>query len=188
MSGERSKSSGEFGEKIVGELLKLIGWGSADFNPSIDCIDTNHNRKSKKHGLDFIFSLESPLINHLQDDVLISVKHNAEKYPDYPTTKLKEYIFDLATSMECFPYDQKYSDLRVTNNIHEKDLSGVIFWISSKDEPEKDIIKEINNFRNTEKVDYGPIYLVDNNRANFLYRSIKYTKNKYVLFAYGQSL
>jgi hypothetical protein len=179
MSGEQSKSSGEFGEKIVSELLKLIGWGNADFNPTIDCINEDHGRKSKKHGLDFVFSLESPLINHVQDDVLISSKHNLEKYPDYPTSKFKEYLFELAEAMDCFPYDSVYSELRVSNHIQERQVSGIIFWISSKDDMEKDIVKEINQFRNSDKIEFGPIYLVDNNRANFLYRSINYSKNKY---------
>lgn len=179
MSGELSKSSGEFGEKIVSELLKLIGWANADFNPTIDCINEDHQRKSKKHGLDFIFSLESPLINHVQDDVLISSKHNLEKYPDYPTSNFKKYLFELAEAMDCFPYDSIYSELRVNNHILERQVSGVIFWISSKDDIERDIIKEINQFKNSEKIEFGPIYLVDNNRANFLYRSINYAKNKF---------
>ncbi|TQR41765.1 GapS4a family protein [Paenibacillus popilliae] len=179
MSGEQSKSSGEFGEKIVSELLKLIGWGNADFNPSIDCILEEHKRKSKKHGLDFVFSFESSLINHAQEDVLISSKHNLEKYPEYPTSKFKEYLFELGEAMDCFRYDEKYSQTRVSKYISERQISGVIFWLSSKDDAKMDIVKEINQFRNSDKKDFGPIYLVDNNRANFLYRAIKYTKSNF---------
>ncbi|MFK4390437.1 hypothetical protein CN563_02770 [Bacillus sp. AFS026049] len=179
MSGEKSKSSGEFGEKIVTELLRLIGWGNADFNPTIDCIDEEHKRKSKKHGLDFVFSLESSLINHIQDDVLISVKHNLDRYPNSPTSKFKEYLKDLSQAMECFPYDTIYSEKQISNHILENQVSGVLFWISSKDDMEKDIVKEVNLFRNTEKINYGPIYLVDNKRANFLYKTINYSKKKF---------
>jgi uncharacterized protein YrzB (UPF0473 family) len=179
MSGEKSKSSGEFGEKIVSELLKLIGWGSADANPTIDCFEETHERKSKKHGLDYVFSLESPLINHVQDDVLISVKHNLESYPDYPTSKFKEHLKDLSQAMDCFPYDSHYSEIRVNNHILENNVSGVLFWLSSKDDMERDIIKEVHQFRNTDKIEYGPIYLVDNKRANFLFKAVIYTKSKY---------
>lgn len=179
MSGEKSKSSGEFGEKIVSELLKLVGWGNADYNPTIGCIEEEHGRKSKKHGLDFIFSLESPLINHIQDDVLISVKHNLDEYPSSPTSKFKEHLKDLSHAMECFPYDETYSEKRISNHILETQVSGVLFWLSSKDDMEKDIIKEVYPFRNTDKIDYGPVYLVDNKRANFLYKTINYAKNRY---------
>lgn len=179
MSGEKSKSSGEFGEKMTSELLKLIGWGNTDNNPTIDCLDEEHGRKSKKHGLDFIFSYESPLINHVQDDVLISAKHNIEAYPKSPASKFKEYLKELAQAMDCFPYDPEYSEKRVSNHIRETNVSGVIFWLSSKDDPEKDILKEVYQFRNTDKIDYGPIYLIDNKKANFLFKTINYTKNKY---------
>jgi hypothetical protein len=179
MSGEKSKSSGEFGEKMTSELLKLIGWGNADNNPTIDCLDEEHDRKSKKHGLDFIFSYESPLINHVQDDVLISAKHNIEAYPKSPASKFKEFLKDLAEAMECFPYDSVYSEKRISNHILENHVSGVIFWLSSKDDPEKDIVKEVSHIKNTDKIDYGPIYLVDNKKANFLFKTINFAKSKY---------
>ncbi|MEC0332010.1 hypothetical protein P4H42_20645 [Paenibacillus macerans] len=82
--------------------------------------------------------------------------------------------------MDCFPYDQKYSETRVGRRIQERKTSGIIFWLSSKEDIERDIIKEIKAFRNTDKkAEYGPIYLVDNNKANFLYRSINYAISKY---------
>lgn len=180
MSGEDSKSSGEFGEKIVLNLLKLIGWGNADRNPSIVCLNEEHERKSEKHGLDYVFSFESPLFNHRQEDVLISSKHNKESYPEYPTSIFKKYLYELAEAMDCFPGDPKYSESRISRTIKERKTSGVIFWISSKEDSERDLLNEIKSFRNTDKkVEYGPVYLVDNIRANFLFRAISYAKNLY---------
>jgi hypothetical protein len=180
MSGEKSKSSGEFGEKMTSELLKLIGWGNADNNPTIDCLlDEEHERKSKRHGLDFVFSYENPLINHVQDDVIISSKHNIEAYPKSPAGKFKDYLKELAQAMECFPFDSEYSEKLVSNHVLERNVSGVIFWLSSKDDPEKDILQEVYQFRNKDKINYGPIYMIDNKKANFLFKSINFAKNKY---------
>ncbi|MFZ3591712.1 hypothetical protein ACOI1C_21465, partial [Bacillus sp. DJP31] len=69
--------------------------------------------------------------------------------------------------------------LRVNSHILERKTYGVIFWLSSKDDMERDIVKEVYNFKNTEGLNFGPIYLVDNKRANFLIKSIKYTIANY---------
>lgn len=184
MAGEYSKKSGEYGEKIVFEILKLIGWGNADLNPTIKCISEEHNRKSKTHGLDFVFSLESPLINYVQDDVLISVKHHAEGYPSGIVSKFKNHLTDLATSMDCFSYDDTYAVKRVSNQIRERHTSGVLFWITSKNDLDRNLFEEITQFRNPEKPDFGPIYLVDNKRASFLYNAINFAKKYYTRFKF----
>lgn len=179
MSGEKSKKSGEYGENIVDKILKLIGWENSDNGVTIQCFEEDHNRKSQTHGIDYIFSLESPLMSNVQEDVLISVKHHLDKYPSGIVGKFKSHLTDLAQAMDCFPDDEHYSMQKVSENILERHVSGVIFWIASKDELEKDIVKEITQFRNLDKPEYGPIYLVDNKRANFLYNSISYSKKYY---------
>jgi hypothetical protein len=178
MAGEKSKSSGEYGEKIVRQLLKLIGWENVDLNPTIECFEDLHERKSKTHGLDFVYSLESPLINHVQDDVLISVKHHQDKYPGSLPTRFKGHLKDLAQAMECFPNDSKYADKKVSNHILENQISGVIFWLASKDDMNRDLVEELHKIRNTE-IESGPIYLVDNKRAYFLQTTLSYALNKY---------
>lgn len=178
MAGEKSKSSGEYGERIVRNLLKLIGWENADLNPTIECFEETHNRKSASHGLDFIYSLESPLINHVQDDVLISVKHHMDKYPGSLSSKFKGHLKDLAQAMECFPNDSEYGDKKVSNHILENQISGVLFWLASKDDMNRDLVKELNQVRNTD-IESGPIYLVDNKRATFLQTTLNYVLKKF---------
>lgn len=46
-------------------------------------------------------------------------------------------------------------------------------------ETNKDVYKEVNNLRNTDNIDYGPVYLVDNLRATFIYSVISDLKSKY---------
>ena len=45
--GEKSKSSGEIGEKIANSLLELIGWKDSIQNISIDCTDSSHLNDAK---------------------------------------------------------------------------------------------------------------------------------------------
>jgi hypothetical protein len=174
MAGEKSKSSGEFGEKIVTNFYKLIGWNSVEENITIDCVNDLHNRKSYTHGIDGYYGYKSELLkSHTQEDILISVKHTTNKYPPGPTSKFKSYLKDLAEGMQCFPMDENYVNRKISG-IQERKTSGVIFWISKLEDDNRDITKDIWNFNNTDKIDFGPIYLVDNNKLNFLLKSINY--------------
>ena len=51
--GELSKTSGENGEKITEELLKLIGWINPMKGVSVPCNIKAHNKQT--HGNDFVF-------------------------------------------------------------------------------------------------------------------------------------
>ncbi|MCJ1989684.1 GapS4a family protein [Lactococcus carnosus] len=180
MAGEKSKNSGEFGEKIISNFLQLIGWTSSEEGITIDCVNEQHNRKSKSHGIDGYYGYKSELLKqNTQEDILISIKHTTNEYPSSPTSLFKGYLKDISEGMECFPFDAKYIDRKIPQNIQERKIFGVIFWISQASDDSKDIIADVSNFNNTDKIDYGPVYLVDNNKLNFLLQSIKYAQNKY---------
>lgn len=171
--GEKAKSSGEFGEKIATKLLDVIGWNSAQKNLSINCLGGEDHQKTK-HGIDCYFSYESPLKDNTFEEVVISVKHNEGGYPQYPKTKFKEYLKDIAHTIECFNYDCDY------RNVNTENITGVIFWFSN-DESEKSegITEKLWNFRHDQDINYGPIYLVDNKKATFLVNAIAYAKSRY---------
>ncbi|VDG96960.1 Uncharacterised protein [Lysinibacillus sphaericus] len=181
MSGEKSKSSGEFGEKIVSNFFKLIGWSGVEEGITIECVfHEEHARPSKKHGIDAYFRYKSELMkSNTQEDVLVSIKHTANKYPSSPNSIFKSHLKDLAYAMECFPYDKDYVGRKLPSGIQDRNLSGVIFWISQEDDDRTDLISKVCNFNNTDKIDYGPIYLVDNNKLSFLYNSIKYVQKHF---------
>lgn len=171
--GEKAKSSGEFGEKIAARLLELIGWNSAQKNLSISCLEGEDHKKTK-HGVDCYFSYESPLKDNTFEEVVISVKHNEGGYPLYPKTKFKDYLRDIAHTIECFNYDSEYRNVKAEN------ITGVIFWFSNNpSEKSKGIIEKVWNFRHDQDISYGPIYLVDNKKAAFLVNAISYAKNRY---------
>lgn len=183
MAGEGSKFSGEYGEKIVDELFKLIGWKNVKKGQDINCInDEIHKGESgnprRTHGVDFIVKYECPLVSRSEAHILVSAKHRK----DYPktqqtrTTKFKEYLKDIAEATECYPSHNSYSNSFL--GTRSKDISNVIIWINGTPENENEsVIKDIQNFRNNDNVNYKTVYLVDNQKANFLYSSIRFVQN-----------
>lgn len=183
MAGEKSKTSGEYGEKIAIELLKLIGWESALSGKDIPCVRKDIHTGSdgnprQKHGVDFIVKYECPLMSRVECDILISVKHR-DGYPGTKgaITEFKSFLKDIAEATECYPGHELFSQKIPGTN--KMEISNVIMWFSSVlEEQNRGIINEIQNFRNNDDVNYKTVYLVDNKKANFLYSSIQYVKKK----------
>ena len=50
------------------------------------------------HGIDFLYSYMSPLVDGQLNNAIISSKFQAKKYPNSPTTKFK----DLIRTIDCF--------------------------------------------------------------------------------------
>ena len=48
--GEKAKSSGEYGEQIVKNILELMGWNNANSGVTVPCV---HKEKHKKENLLF---------------------------------------------------------------------------------------------------------------------------------------
>jgi hypothetical protein len=178
---EKSKKTGEFGENVVEELLKMIGWIDLIKNEDIPCFSEKYhqisNKPRKTHGIDFIFNYESQLVNNRQESNVISVKYE-ESYSSF-ISDFKSYLKDIALAIQCFPYSNFYKT-NVAPNIENKHINGVIFWLSRTDnEFNKDIYKEITSFRNSDNIRFESIYLVDNLRASFLYSVIKDLNSRY---------
>lgn len=180
MAGEKSKSSGEYGEKIATNLLKLIGWDNAYSGKDIPCVNKDIHKGAEgnprqKHGVDFIVKYECPLVSRLERDVLISVKHR-EGYPKTQsriTSEFKSYLKDISEATECYPSHEIFKERVGTSK--KIDISNVIMWFNSiNGEEDKGIISEVQGFRNSDNISYKTVYLLDNKKANFLYNSIKY--------------
>jgi hypothetical protein len=183
VAGEKSKSSGEYGEKIATEFLKLIGWENALSGKDIPCVHKEIHKGAdgnprQKHGVDFIVKYECPLMSRVECDILISVKHrDGYPGPKGAITEFKSYLKDIAEATECYPGHELFSQKILGTN--KKAISNIIMWFSSVlEEQNKGIISDVLNFRNSDDVDYKTVYLVDNKKANFLYSSIQYVKNK----------
>ena len=103
MAGELSVKSGEDGQKMTKDLLKLTGWTLSE-HIQYKCVmqDKHH---CKTHNIDGLFQYESPL-NHLFNDViLVSAKHYRDGYGSNRKGRLNEAIKDLAQGFlikKCF--------------------------------------------------------------------------------------
>lgn len=185
--GEKAKSSGEYGELIVKNLLELFGWKNCDSGVTVPCIYTDAHKKegatkSEKHGIDYVFQYKSPLRDSTKQDVLISVKCR----DGYPKTeegiksKFKEFLIDIAQARMCYPACE--ISKRKIPGTNKKVYSSVIFWIdrNREDGRENDsVVDKINGFYLKEDCQYDTISLVDNARAQFLFAAINYSKNKF---------
>lgn len=190
MSGEKSKSSGEYGERIASELLKLIGWKNVLNGKDIPCVKNDIHigaggNPRQKHGVDYIVKYHCPLVTRLGRDILVSVKHR-DGYPTTPkgkTSKFKTYLKDIAEATECYPSHELYGQL--ATGIKKMDISNVIMWFNSAvDKENESVINEMQNFRNSDNVNYKTVYLIDNKKANFLFSSIKYVQSRSTNFSF----
>ncbi len=160
-------------------------------NESIICSCSEaHKRESAKngrktHGIDVFHSFRSNLQDYTLDYIVLSVKYTSEPYPSYPVSKFKEHLKDLSQTIECF----MKSDLRSLNN-EEYEMSGiarandvgVLFWLTNHKESDQDVIAKISNINLDRNLNFSTIYVVDNNRAAFIYNSINYLSKNYDSF------
>lgn len=181
--GEVSKKSGEIGEKIASALLANLGWKPSIHNVSIDCNNRNHLNESgnqkKTHGEDEIFIYSSPFHDNRTDIVHISKKNHIEKYPSEGALKslFKDHIKDLLETIECAKYSPELKKLTTVTK-KEKFHVGLLVWLQ---EDEKDIERDIKPLlANTQLINKNkvPIYLIDNERASFLFNVIEDLKTR----------
>lgn len=184
--GEKAKSSGEYGEKIVKRLLEMFGWTMADSGVTIKCVRTKkHSDKDNtriKHGIDYVYQYKSKLIDNTRQDVLISVKCRDK----YPTTskgvksKFKEFYEDIYRAAECYPSSDLYK--RKIQGTKSRKIDGVIFWIdrnSNTNTEYNSLVDGLGNIRLPDTTGVESLSLVDNKRAQFLYESINFVFQEY---------
>lgn len=181
--GEWSKKIGEVGEDIVYDLLNEIGWSDAQKGIEIKCMHGSRhgtNKASKTtHGIDYFFSYPSRLSDRTLDHLVISAKYSSNPYPDNPSSKFKDHFYDLAKTMECFRKSTIRSQAsKQFHGIESARNIGVLFWLTD-DRSNLDVISKVSKCRNLDKYSYETIFLVDDNRASFIYDSIKHIRSKF---------
>lgn len=185
--GEKAKSSGEYGEQIVKNILDMMGWSNANNGVTVPCVHKEKHKKenvkeTQKHGIDYVYTYKSQLRDATKQDVLVSVKCR----DGYPATengiknKFKEFVQDLAYAMECYPACE-LARKKITNT-DKKVMSGLIFWIDRNREDGREnesVVDKIGNFYMNQECSYDTIALIDNKRAQFLYQLLSYAHAKY---------
>ena len=185
--GEWSKKIGEYGENVVERFLSVIGWDNPAKGIQIKCSKQNEEHKNKEgkpvhtHGIDFLYSYMSPLIDGQLNNIIISSKYKTEKYPNSPTNLFKDFFEDLVNTVDCFDSsDQKNQVLEVHNQFSSINDVGVLFWLNNQKDSNDDLISVIANARIDVTMD-KTIYIMDNKHVAFILDLISYIKalNKY---------
>lgn len=188
MAGEQSKSIGEVGENIAEVFFKKIGWLNPQLNIYFPCFKPkDHVLSSSKgdvktqHGIDLHVNYKSSLESETLNNLLISVKHGKiTGYPQSATKIFKDYIKDLVHSTSCF---QKSSHKRESIQAHKgvKKVNDipVLFYISSKDDPQADFVSRIQTSRFMNEYDVKELYIVDNKKVSFILDAIWFVEKTY---------
>jgi len=167
MAGEFSKKIGDEGEKIVdfifGEILNF----NISCNLSIDCNrPKEHKRISAKsdrttHGIDGLIYYVSPLQDYILDIGVISSKCTSKPYPKNPAKILKEYIKDLAETLECFNYSKEKSLINQNaSNVKQTETIGILVWHSFEDDLTFDLVSKTSNIHIDNELSFDKIILL----------------------------
>lgn len=191
MAGERSKEIGEYGEKVISNILNLIGWAPFINNIDIECYrSTLHNKKLNKHGLDYIKFYKCPIHSDTQKTIAISAKYN-KQYLANPAPKVKDNLIDLGDTMNCLKHNEKYNNKKIEGHVKHNDLMGILFQLNHSGGYRDDLISKIGQLRISPDKSYKPIFIIDNRRASFYYSVVENYKSiaesNEPIFAYPQT-
>ena len=177
MSGEQSKKSGEYGEKLAEAFLKAIGWHQDLKALTIPCTDGNHigsgGNPRRTHGDDRVFIYNNPFYESRTDIVHVSVKNNIGGYPEKEgelRTTLKEFVLEANEIIACARYDTAIHELGTAfSSRRHHEHSGLLIWTSShNDSFDRDVLGACAPVRGLDEACTHNVYLVDGARINFI--------------------
>jgi hypothetical protein len=175
VSGEGSKESGQLGEAMAVELLRLIGWQPTLKPISIACaLPDKHNKTS--HGDDGLYIYNSPFQEGVTDVVHVSVKHKINGYSKGSQgirTELKAHLTELNAIVSCAQLSPEVKRFINSHNGKPKKVHrGLLVWMhSDKETLERDIRQDLGGTQLSSE-HTTPIFLVDAGRASFIYSAI----------------
>ncbi|MFC5049562.1 hypothetical protein ACFPK9_02875 [Rubritalea spongiae] len=182
--GEKSKTSGEDGEKLASDFFNLIGWNANKKGLSIPCSDSNHLNKDgnsrKTHGVDILFPAQS--WENPQDFVhhLISVKHTIKPYVKNLSSKFNEFSSDIQEALSCYKRSSVSSNYsKGKSRIENIKYVGILFWISEYLSTKESVLEGISSSRSFSDSKFDGFYVLDNRRVHFIRDSIKFAKTDY---------
>lgn len=175
--GEASKTSGENGEKMTEEILKMIGWSNLLKGVSVPCNNKKHDRKNT-HGNDFVFFYDNPLHDSRTDIVYVSSKNVKDGYPKGDQgvrTELKKHLCELDEIVSCSRISSEISQkLQTFQGRRQKKHIGLLVWLhGDRKTLEKDIKPALSNIQ-LDLSSNCPLYLLDMSRASFIKEAISH--------------
>ncbi len=174
--GESSKTSGENGEKITEELLKLIGWGNLLKGVSVPCNSKSHNKTT--HGNDFIFIYNNPLHESRTDIVFVSSKNTIQGYPKGEQgirTKFKQHLSELDEIVSCSKISSDVKQaVQTFQGRKQKKYVGLLVWLHGDRQTLNIDIKPALSRIQVDLTSNCPLYLVDMSRASFIKEALSH--------------
>lgn len=177
MSGENSKKSGEYGEKLAEAFLKAIGWHQDLKALTIPCTDGNHvgsgGNPRNTHGDDRVFIYNNPFYESRTDIVHVSVKNNIGGYSEKESelrNSLKGFVLEANEIITCAKYDTSIHELTTAFSSRKRlEHSGLLIWTSSHNESfNRDVLSACVPIRGLDDACTHNVYLVDGARMNFI--------------------
>lgn len=184
MSGENSKSSGEYGERLGLSFLEMIGWSSSLKSVSIKCSNGTHRTPNDKqkgtHGDDRVYIYNNPFYDDRTDIVHISIKNNLDGYTERDTelkSQFKAHLEQANDIIACAQYDQSLLELLSSfNGRRYKEHSGLLIWTSTDMKSvDRNILSVVKNVRLDETCTKN-VYFVDGARIEFFKKITDHVK------------
>lgn len=181
MSGEKSKSAGEFGEKLAQALFEMIGWGKTVSGVSIDCSLPSKHGQRESHGIDKLFIYNNPIFEGVTDVVTVSVKHKSNGYQRTAggiRAELKKHIGELNQIVACAKVSATVkSILHSYPRKKRAEHRGLLVWLHNDRDTLKNDIRETLGHTELSSDHEIPIFLIDTGRASFLFNAVSHFKN-----------
>lgn len=187
MSGEKSKSSGEYGEKLADAFLAAIGWKQGLKSLAIPCTSSKHigsgGEPRNSHGDDVVFVYNNPFYDSRTDVIHVSVKNNIGGYDSRENklrSSLKRYVAEANEIIECAQHDaQLHQILASFNGRKRKDHSGLLIWTSShNDSVTRDILSSLAGLKGLGDECTKNVYVVDGARIDFILSVVAHAKKE----------
>jgi len=187
MSGEKSKSSGEYGERLTDAFLTAIGWKQGLKSLVIPCTSDKHvgsgGAPRKSHGDDAVFVYNNPFYDGRTDVIHVSVKNNIDGYPEREhklRSSLKGYVTEANEIIECAQYDAQLQEIiQNFNGRKRKEHSGLLIWTSShNDSASRDVLTYVAALKGLAEECTRNVYLVDGARINFILSAIAHIERE----------
>jgi hypothetical protein len=174
--GESSKTSGENGEKITEELLKLIGWSNLLKGVSVPCNNKAHGKTT--HGNDFVFIYDNPLHDNRTDIVYVSSKNAKQGYPKNDQsvkTTFKNHLSELDEIVSCSKISAEINQaIQTFKGRKQKKHVGLLVWLHGDRETLNRDIKPALSHIQLDLTSNCPLYLLDMSRASFIKEVIRH--------------
>lgn len=177
--GEQEKKIGEFGEAKVRDFLHAIGWEPLAHGFDIECeFPELHKLPSskgprQKHGIDFGFSYICPMVSECRRNLLISVKNSCEEVTKTRTALLKSDLTDLSTALKCFKRSPERALMIQEGGATRSEELGLLLRINLDQDESRSYLGNDLTANSIEVPTGDPIYLVENQRFDFVARVIK---------------